>query len=61
MAYERKGDQGNALLAAAQGMFAQGLYIEARTQANRAKRVLPEKSPGWLKADDIMNWRPPKL
>jgi predicted Zn-dependent protease len=61
MAYERKGDQGNALLAAAQGMFAQGQYVEARTQANRAKRILPEKSPGWLKADDIMNWRPQKL
>jgi predicted Zn-dependent protease len=61
MAYERNGDQANALLAAAQGMFVQGRYVEARTQANRAKRVFPEKSPGWLKADDIMNWRPPKL
>jgi predicted Zn-dependent protease len=61
MAYERKGDQANAMLSAAQGMFIAGKYIEARTQASRAMKLLPEKSPGWLKAEDILNWRPPKI
>ncbi|MDB5569963.1 MAG: peptidase [Hyphomicrobiales bacterium] len=60
MAYERKGNQAQAMLSAAQGLFISGKFIEARTQADRAKRLLPERSPGWLKADDILNYRPPK-
>jgi len=60
MAYERKGDQPNAMLNAAQGLFIMGKFVEARTQADRAKRQFKENSPGWLKADDILNYRPPK-
>jgi hypothetical protein len=51
----------DAQLAAAQGFFLNGRYIEARTQADRAKRQFPEGSPSWLKADDILNYRPPKF
>jgi predicted Zn-dependent protease len=58
MAYERKGDQAMAMLSAAQGLFLMGRFVEARTQADRAKRLFPERSPGWLKADDILAYRP---
>ncbi len=61
MAYDKKGNVPQAQLAAAQGFFLNGRYIEARTQADRAKRQFPEGSPGWLKADDILNYRPPKF
>jgi predicted Zn-dependent protease len=61
MAYDRKGERAKAQLAAAQGFFVEGQYVEARTQADRAQRQFKEGSPGWLKADDIMNYRPPKF
>jgi len=61
MAYDKKGNVPQSQLAAAQGFFLNGRYIEARTQADRAKRQFPEGSPGWLKADDILNYRPPKF
>lgn len=61
MAYDRLGDTPRAQLAAAQGFFLSGKYVEARTQADRARRVLPTGSPNWLKADDILNYRPPKF
>lgn len=59
MAYDRQGKQPQAQLAAAQALFVSGKYVEARTQAARAQAVLPKDSPGWLKADDILNYRPP--
>jgi predicted Zn-dependent protease len=58
MAYFRKGDAAKAQLAAAEGLFVAGKYIEARTQASRAKAQFKEGSPGWLKADDILTYRP---
>jgi predicted Zn-dependent protease len=60
MAYHRKGETPKAQLAAAQGLFVSGKYVEARTQASRAQAQFTEGSPGWLKADDILNYRPPK-
>lgn len=60
MAHERKGAQPQAMMAAAQGLFLMGRFVEARTQADRLKRLVPENSPLWLKADDIMNYRPPR-
>ncbi|ATQ68319.1 MULTISPECIES: M48 family metalloprotease [Methylosinus] len=59
MAYFRKGDGAKAQLAAAEGLFVAGKYIEARTQASRAQTQFKEGSPGWLKADDILTYRPP--
>lgn len=59
MAYYRKGDEAKAQLAAAEGLFVAGKYVEARTQATRAKAKFREGSQGWLRADDILNYRPP--
>ncbi len=61
MAYDAKGNMPQAQLAAAQGFFLAGKYVEARTQANRAQEQFKRGTPGWLKADDIMNYRPPKF
>ncbi len=60
MAYERKGDPAMAQLSAAQALFLAGRYVEARTQASRAQKQFQQGTPGWLKADDILNYRPPK-
>lgn len=59
-AYSQKGQQGQAHLAAAQAYFTDGDYSAAATQANKAKQLLPPNSPGWLKAEDILNYRPPR-
>jgi len=61
MAYDREGDRPRSQLASAQSLFVSGKYVEARTQAKRAQDQFPEKSPGWLKADDILNYRPPSF
>ena len=61
MAWDRKGNIPQAQLAAAQAVFEEGKYQEARTQAARAQKAFPTGSPGWLKADDILNYRPPKF
>jgi predicted Zn-dependent protease len=60
MAYDGLGNRPMAQLSAAQTMFLAGRFLEARTQAARAKRGLKPRSPAWLKADDIMAYRPPK-
>ncbi|WP_406853578.1 M48 family metalloprotease [Alsobacter sp. KACC 23698] len=59
-AYAIRGNEGMAAYAAAQAYFNEGDYNAAATQASRAKEQLPPHSPGWLKADDILNTRPPK-
>lgn len=61
MAYGAKGNQGMAMVSAAQALFIGGRYVEARTQASRAQKLLPKGSPGWLQAQDILDYRPPKL
>ena len=59
MAWNRKGNEAKAMVAAAQSLFASGHFVEARTQASRAQAKVKEGSPEWLKADDILNYRPP--
>ncbi len=59
MAYFRKGENAKAQLAAAEGLFVAGKYVEARTQATRAQAQFKEGTQGWLKADDILTYRPP--
>jgi predicted Zn-dependent protease len=59
MAYGRKGDVAQADLASAQAAFARGDTKTARELASRAKARLPVGSPGWVRADDIANYRPP--
>jgi predicted Zn-dependent protease len=58
MAYGRKGDIGQAELAAAQGFFNAGDIKNAQTQASRAMTKLPPGSRSYMKAEDILNYRP---
>lgn len=59
-AYARKGDIGMAELSGAQAAFLEGDLVSAQTQANRAMQKLPAGSPGKLRAEDIVNYRPPR-
>jgi len=59
MAYGRKGDLAQADLASAQAAFMRGDAPTARQLAARAKTRFPVGSPGWVKADDIVSYRPP--
>jgi predicted Zn-dependent protease len=59
IAHARRGDEGRASLATAQGHFHDGALPYARQAAARARDLLPRGSPGWLRADDIVNYRPP--
>ncbi|HEX2555368.1 MAG TPA: M48 family metalloprotease [Microvirga sp.] len=58
-AYGRKGNIGMAELASAQAYFNAGDLVNAQTQASRAMSKLKPGSPGYLKAEDILNYRPP--
>ena len=59
MAYGRKGDLAQADLASAQAAFNRGDMMTARQLATRAKTRLPLGSPAWVRADDIVNVKPP--
>ena len=59
-AYSRKGQIGLAELNSARAFFTAGDYSNAANHAARAKEKLPANSPGWYKADEILNYRPPK-
>ena len=61
VAYSRKGDQANAALSAAQAAFNDGDFRTARQLATRARTGFSQGTPGWLRADDIVNFKPPKL
>ena len=60
IALGRKGDRASADLASAQASFNEGDFDTARQLAARAQRRLAKGTPGWLKADDIVSYRPPK-
>lgn len=59
-AYEMKGNRAMAELATAQGHFADGGITDAKLHAKRAQALLAEGSPGWLRADDILSYKPVK-
>jgi predicted Zn-dependent protease len=61
VAYSRKGDQANAALSAAQAAFNDGDFRTARQLATRARSGFSQGTPGWLKSDDIVNFKPPKV
>jgi predicted Zn-dependent protease len=61
VAYARKGDQPNADLFSAQAAFNNGDIRTARQLALRAQKSFPAGSPGWIKSDDIVNYKPQKL
>jgi predicted Zn-dependent protease len=54
-AHGRLGDKGMTSLALAEGALARGRLGDAREQAKRAQGLLPENSPGWLRAQDVAN------
>ncbi len=59
-AYGQLGDEAEAELATAEGYFAAGKYQDAKIFAGRAQRKLQPKSPSWLRAQDILNFKMPK-
>jgi predicted Zn-dependent protease len=61
VAYSRKGDQANAALSAAQAAFNDGDFRTARQLATRARLGFSQGTPGWLKSDDLVNFKPPKI
>jgi predicted Zn-dependent protease len=61
IALGRQGDRANADLASAQASFNEGDFSTARQLATRAQRTLPKGTPGWLRAEDIVTYKPPKI
>ncbi|GGF83038.1 hypothetical protein GCM10007301_48970 [Azorhizobium oxalatiphilum] len=59
-AYGMKNNRPAADLASAQASLITGDFRTAQMLAARAKQTLPPNSPGWLRADDILNSKPPK-
>ncbi len=59
-AYAQKNQIANAELASAQAYMYEGKLKLAKDQATRAKMKLKAGTPGWLQADDIVNFEPPK-
>ena len=59
-AYGRKQQIAQADLASAQSSFFSADLKRAKAFATRAKTKFKRGSPGWLKADDIINYQPPK-
>jgi len=60
IAYGRLGRIADAELASAQAYFYEGKLKLAKEQAKRAKEGFPPHSASWVKADDIVNFEPPK-
>ena len=60
MAYGKKGDFAEADLASAQAAYLRGDGKTARDLASRAKTRFAIGTPGWVKADDIVNTKPIK-
>jgi predicted Zn-dependent protease len=55
VAHGRAGDFGTSALANAERFMLEGNSRDARHQADRAQRMLPQGSPGWLRAGDILD------
>ena len=54
IAYGRKGDMAQSSLALAEEALLIGDLSRARFHAGKAERLLPQGSPGWLQAQDIL-------
>ncbi|MEO1198447.1 MAG: M48 family metalloprotease [Pseudomonadota bacterium] len=59
LAYGRSNRRADAELATAQAYFARGDLERAHHFAARARQGFAQGTPGWLKAQDILNVRPP--
>lgn len=58
IAYGRKNERGQADLATAEASLIEGDIQTARGLARRAQLSMPPGSPGWLRAEEIVNQRP---
>lgn len=58
-AYGQMGDIANAELASAEGYFHAGQYRDAKLFAIRAQKRMKRGSPGWLRAQDIIQYKAP--
>jgi predicted Zn-dependent protease len=58
-AYGQLGEIGEAELATAEGYYYSGVYLQAKIFAARAQQKLKRGSPGWVRAQDIINYREP--
>ncbi|MER2633826.1 MAG: tetratricopeptide repeat protein, partial [Rhizobiaceae bacterium] len=58
-AYGQLGDVADAELATAEGHFYSGEYQDAKIFAMRAQTKLKRGTPAWLRADDIIKYKPP--
>ncbi len=59
-AYGLSGDVGMAELTTAEGHYYSGQFKEARIFAARSQQKLKKGSPAWVRAQDIVNYKPPK-
>lgn len=59
-AYGQLGDVAMADLSIAEGYFYSASYQDAKVFATRAQLKLKRGSPGWLRAEDIINFKVPK-
>ena len=57
-AYFKKGQQSRAYLASAQAYFQEGNLKDAQNMARRAQAKFQRGTPHWIKADDIINFKP---
>lgn len=60
VAFNRKNERGQADLAAAEAALLEGDFTTARGLARRAQLSVPNGSPAWLRADEIVSQRPPR-
>jgi predicted Zn-dependent protease len=58
-AYQRQGKVAEAELQSAEGLLIEGDIDNAKNFARRAQAKFSRGSPGWLKADDIINYESP--
>jgi predicted Zn-dependent protease len=59
-AYGMTGDIGMAELTSAEGHYRSAQYREAKIFAARAQQKLKKGSPPWVRAQDIINFKPPR-
>ena len=59
-AYGLTGEIGLAELASAEGHYRSGQYRESKIFAARAQQKLKKGSPPWVRAQDIINFKPPR-
>ena len=60
MAYSKKNMEPYAILSSARALFIDGRYKDASNFAKRAQRGLKPGTPEWIRAEDIITFKPPQ-